>query len=62
MYGIIDYLSNCILVILLKVEFTVGDELETFYEINYKNDEILIFTLSWVFSESHYRWLCNSIN
>jgi hypothetical protein len=37
-------------VILLKVELTVDDdELVTFYEINYKNDEILVFTLFWVF-------------
>jgi hypothetical protein len=35
----------CTLVILLEVELTVGDELETFYEINYKNDKVLVFTL-----------------
>jgi hypothetical protein len=28
------------LVILFKVELTIGDELETFHETNYKNDEV----------------------
>jgi hypothetical protein len=41
-------------VILLEVELIVGDELETFYGINYKNDEVLVFTLFRVFNESHY--------
>jgi len=30
---------------LLEVELTIGDEFETFYKINYKNYEVLIFTL-----------------
>jgi hypothetical protein len=35
----------CTLVILLEVELTIADEFETFYKINYKNYEVLIFTL-----------------
>jgi hypothetical protein len=30
----------CTLVILFEVELTIGDELETFHETNYKNDEV----------------------
>ncbi len=49
------------MVILLQVDFTSNDELETVYEGCYKIENNSIFAWSSVFGIRHYRWLRGSI-
>ncbi len=49
------------LMILLQVEFTSSDELETICEGCYKTENISIFTWSSIFGVGHYRWLRSPI-
>jgi hypothetical protein len=50
-------LNSCILVILLQVDLTSNDELETVYEGFYETRDTSIFAWSSVPGVRHYRWL-----
>jgi len=50
------------LVILLQVDFTSTDELETICEGCYDIEDIFIFTWSSILGIRHYHWLCGPIH
>jgi hypothetical protein len=53
--------NSCILVILLQVDPTFGDELETVCESYYKTGDTSIFAWFSIPGIRHYRWLCSPI-
>jgi hypothetical protein len=54
--------NSCTLVILLQVDPTFGDELETIYEGCYETKDTSIFAWFSVPDIGHYRWLCDPIH
>ncbi len=55
------YSNFYILVILLQIDSTSGDEPKIVYEGFYEIENTSIFARSSIFDVGHYRWLCSPI-